>query len=101
MTDKERELFKIKDNFSSVELKPQESHMLAILVKMAEVPKDLHQELEKAMDTIEAQPAAREVAEIFMGNKTADEVSDPAHDLYIWLMLWAGKEDQLRTLQSH
>lgn len=101
MSEKERDLFKIKDNFASVELKPKESHMLAILVKMQEIPQDLHQQLEESMDTIQAQPAARQVAEIFMGKKTPDEVSDPAHDLYVWLMLWAGKEDQLRALQSH
>ncbi len=95
MSEKERALFKIKDNFASVELKPRESHMLAILVKMQEVPQDLHQQLEDSMNTIEAQPAAREVAEIFMGKKTLDVVSNPAHDLYVWLMLWAGKENEI------
>ncbi|GEM_PF-5498648 len=95
MSEKERALFKIKDNFASVELKPQESHMLAILVKMQDIPQDLHQQLEGSMDKIQAQPAAREVAEIFMGKKTPGEVSDPAHDLYVWLMLWAGKENEI------
>lgn len=98
MSNQEKQYFKIPDNFRSVEMRPKESHMLAILARMDTVPTDLRDELHLALDQINAQEPVREVVQIFLGESSANEVSEKAHDLYAWLMLWADKRDKLQAV---
>lgn len=100
MSPKDLERFKNTDSFSTVRLNPQERHMLATLVKMTSVPEEFHERLRDAMNRMEAQPVAREVAEIFMKTKDLSDTSEAAHDLYLWYMMWAGKEDSIPSLQG-
>ena len=87
--------FKDRRNFLSIRLNSQEQYMLGTLVKMRSVPKRLHPRLNQAMDDIQVTPVAREVAQIFMGVLPLKKASDPAHDLYKYLRIWAGKEDRV------
>jgi len=69
--------------------------MLGTLVKMGHVPPSLHTRLNEAMNKLEVSPVAREVAEIFMDQKTPEAASIKAQDVYTYLRLWAGKEDRI------
>lgn len=98
MSNQDKKYFKIPKNFRSVEMKPNESHLLALLAKMDSVPDELGDKLQELLAGVDVQPPVLEVVEIFRRKKTVDQVSDEAHDLYTWVMLWAGKRDQLNPV---
>jgi hypothetical protein len=78
-------------DYGSVAMTPKESHLLTTLVQLNEYPPALVSVLDEAMDTIQAQQAVRDVANILVGSKEVQEVSANAQDLYGWMMHWAGK----------
>lgn len=86
--------YRNRESFKKIRLNSQEQYMLGSLVKMVRVPEHLHVRLRQAMNEIGVCNVARETAELFMNPALINVVSDEAHDVWLYLIYWAGKEKE-------